>query len=122
MKLLFDSLDAFLAELRDRNVEIVRVSPALELDRGPRTAGVPHLVGRVLVTAAVDDHHWAEWRYWIGRAVARSGPGGFHLPRSLQDARDRALGEISRRIDEAGFRIREGVLTHDAGVMDSFRL
>jgi hypothetical protein len=49
MKLLFDSLDAFLAEVRDRKVEIVRISPALAIDTGRRTAGIPNLVSRVLV-------------------------------------------------------------------------
>jgi hypothetical protein len=122
VKLLFDSLDALLAELRDRKAEIVRVSPALELDRGPRTAGVPQLVSRVLVTAALDDHHWVEWRYWVGRGIAEITPSGFQLPAVLQTKRNHALAEVSRRLDEAGFQIREGILTHDQGVMDSFRL
>jgi hypothetical protein len=37
MKLLFDSLDAFLVEIRDQKVEIVRISPALAIDTGRRT-------------------------------------------------------------------------------------
>jgi hypothetical protein len=62
MKLLFDSPDAFLVEMRDRKVEIVRISPALAIGQDRRPAAVPHLVSRVLVTAALDDHHhWAEW-------------------------------------------------------------
>ena len=122
VKLLFDSLDALLAELRERKVEIVRVSPALEVDTGPRTAGVPQLVGRILVTAALDDHHWAEWRYWVGRAVAKVTARGFQLPPGLQEQHDRALAEVARRVDEAGFLIREGILTHDRGVLDTFRL
>jgi hypothetical protein len=122
VKLLFDSLDALLGELRDRKAEIVRVSPALELDRGPRTAGVPQLVGRVPVTAALDDHHWVEWRYWVGRGVADVTPSGFQLPAVLQAKCDRALAEVARRVDEAGFQIRQGILTHDQGVLDTFRL
>ena len=73
MKLLFDSLDALLAELRDRKVTIVRVSPALELETGERTGGVRQLVGRVLVTAALEDDSWAEWRYRVGQAVVEVG-------------------------------------------------
>ena len=122
MKLLFDSLDAFLVEMRDRKVEIVRISPALAIDTGRRPAAIPHLVSRVLVTAAVDDHHWAEWRHWVGRALAQVGARGIHLPSWLQEKQDRALAEVSRRVDEAGLLIREGILTHDTGVMDSFRL
>jgi hypothetical protein len=122
MKLLFDSLDAFLVEIRDRNVEIVRISPALAIDTGRRTAGIPHLVSRVLVTAALNEHHWAEWRHWVGRAVAEVGDRGLHLPAWLREKQDRALAEVSKRVDDAGLRVREGILTHDAGVMDSFRL
>jgi hypothetical protein len=122
VKLLFDSLDALLVELRDRKVDVVRVSPALQVEAGPRTAGIPHLVGRVLVTAALDGHTWAEWRYWVGQALAESDRPELHVPGSLRETRDRALAEVARRVDEAGLLIREGVLTHDAGVMDSFRL
>ena len=121
MKLIFDSLDALLAELQDRKVEIVRVSPALEIETGPRTSGVPHLVSRVLVTAALDDGNWAEWRHWVGQAVVEVARPEVQMPSWLRDTQDRALAEVSRRVDEAGFFIREGILTHDRGVMDTFR-
>ncbi len=122
MKLLFDSLDALLAELRCRSVRVVRVSPALEVDASLRTAGEPRIVSRVLVTAALDDHHWTEWRYWVDEAAPETGLRGLHLPAWLQEKQDRALAEVARRVDEAGFLIREGILTHDRGVMDTFRL
>ena len=72
MKLLFGSLDALLVDLRDRKVEIVRVSPALEIETSRRTAGIPQLVSRVLVTAALGDHTWAEWRYWVDQALVET--------------------------------------------------
>jgi hypothetical protein len=122
VKLLFDSVEALLVELRDRKVEIVRVSLALHIEAGPRTAGIPHLVGRVLVTAALDDHTWAEWRHWVGQAVAETDRPELHVPAWLREAQDRALAEVARRVDAAGFLIREGILTHDMGVMDTFRL
>ena len=122
MKLLFDSLDALLVELRDRHVELVRVSPALAIETGPRTAGIPHLVGRVLVTAVLDAGCWAEWRYWVGQAPLEAGKPQPEVPAWLRERRDQALAEVSRRVDEAGFRLREGILTHDGGVMDAFRL
>lgn len=122
MKLLFDSLDAFLGEARDRKVEIVRISPALAIDPCGRSTGIPHLVSRVVVTAALSDHHWAEWRYRVGRAMAEIGDRGLHLPAWLREKQDRALAEVSRRVDDAGLPIREGILTHDLGMMDSFRL
>ena len=123
MKLLFDSLDALLAELRDRKIGIVRVSPAVEIETGPRTSGVPQLVSRVLVTAALDDHSWAEWRHCVGQAVVElAARPQVEMPAWLREKQDRVLGEVSRRVDEAGFFIREGILTHDRGVMDTFRL
>jgi hypothetical protein len=122
VKLLYDSLDALLGELRDPKIDIVRVSPALEIETSPRTWGLPHLVSRVLVTAALDERCWAEWRFCVGQAVVDPGHSEFEPPVWLRDKRDAALGAISRRVDEAGFRIREGILTHDRGVMDTFRL
>jgi hypothetical protein len=70
MKLIFDSLEALLAELRDRKVEVVRVSPMLYAETGARTAGIPHLTSRVVVTAAIDERLWAEWRYNGGVTLA----------------------------------------------------
>jgi hypothetical protein len=122
VKLLFESLDALLAELRERKVELVRVSPALAIETGPRTDGLPHLVGRVLVTAALDHDNWTEWRHWVGQAPVETGRPDTQVPAWLREKQDHALAEVARRVDEAGFLIREGILTHDQGVMDTFRL
>jgi hypothetical protein len=122
VKLLFDSLDALLVELRDRKVEAVRVSPAVAIESGVQTSGVPHLASRVLVTAALGESSWAEWRYRVGEAVVEVGRSEFQLPVWLREKQDRALAEVAKRVDEAGFQIREGIITHDQGVMDSFRL
>jgi len=78
MKLIFDSLDALHAELKDRKVEIVRVSRAVQAEGGRPAAGIPHLTCRVIVTAALDDHVWAEWRRWAGRAIAEVSECGLH--------------------------------------------
>jgi hypothetical protein len=122
VKLLFDSLEALLVELRDRKVEAVRVSRAVAIESGVQTSGVPQLVSRVLVTAALDDRSWAEWRYRVGQAVVEFGRSEFQLPLWLREEQDRALAEVAKRVDEAGFLIREGIITHDQGVMDTFRL
>jgi hypothetical protein len=122
VKLLFDSLDTLLVELRDRKAEVVRVSPALQIEASPRTAGVPHLVARVLVTAALADGSWVEWRYWVAHALSEVDRPEIHVSTWLREQQDRALAEVARRVDEAGFLIREGILTHDQGVMDTFRL
>jgi hypothetical protein len=122
MKLLFDSLDAILTELRDRKVTVVRISPAIERETGARTGGIPHLTSRVLVTAAIDDHLWAEWRHWVGRAAAEVSERGLHLPGSLRRKGDEAIALIAQHVDRAGFEIREGILAHDTAAMDTFRL
>ena len=122
MKLIFDSLDALLAELRDRKVEVVRVSPAVTSEPLRATAGLPRLTSRVIVTAAIDDHFWAEWRHWVGRALAEVTERGLHLPDGLRKKGDAALAEISKRVDDAGFQIREGLIAHDTVAIDSFRL
>jgi hypothetical protein len=121
MKLLFGSLDALLAELRERKIGVVRVSPATHAETGPRTAGIPHLTSRVIVTAGIDDHLWAEWRHWIGRAAAEVGERGLQLPEWLKKKTDAVLADVSRCAADAGFEIREGLLTHDTATMDTFR-
>ena len=122
VKLLFDPLDALLVELRDRKIDIVRVSAAVAIENVTRTSRQPKLVSRVLATAGVGEGLWAEWRYWVGRGIAEAAAEGFRLPAALQTRRDHALAEVARRVDEAGLLVREGILTHDQGVMDSFRL
>src|SRR5262245_48814578 len=122
MKLLFDSLDALLSELRDRKVTVVRISPAIDRETGARTGGIPHLTSRVIVTAALDDRLWTEWRHWVGRAVAEASERGLHLPATLQRKGNEAIAAISKRVDAAGFEIREGILAHDTAAMDTFRL
>lgn len=122
VKLLFDSLDALLVELRDRQARIVRVSPAVAIETGVQASGAPRLVSRVLATAALDDRSWVEWRYRVGQAALELGRSEFQLPLWLREQQDRALAEVARRVDEAGFQIREGILTHDQGVLDTFRL
>src|SRR5206468_1151868 len=120
MIFVFYRLD-FLRERQNHQVERVRVSPALEIETGPRTSGVPHLVSRILVTAALDDDNWAEWRHWVGQAVVETARSEIQMPPWLRDTQDHALAEVSRRVDEAGFFIREGIPPHERGVMGTFR-
>jgi hypothetical protein len=121
MKLLFDSLDALLAELRERQVGVVRVARATHAETGSRTVGIAHLTSRAIVTAGIDDHLWAEWRHFIGRAAAEVGERGLQLPDWLKKKTDAVLADVSQCVDDAGFEIREGLLTHDTATMDTFR-
>jgi hypothetical protein len=122
MKLIFDSLDAMLGELRERKVEVVRISPVIHAETGARTGGIPHLTSRVIVTAAIDERFWAEWRYWVGRSVAEVNERGLHLPDWLKKKGDVAAAEISNRVDDASFQVREGFIAHDTCAVDNFRL
>lgn len=121
MKVLHDSLDALLAELRARQVEAVRVSRTVHSETGQRTGAIPYLTCRVIVTAALDEHLWTEWRLWVGRSIAEVGERGLLLPESLRKRSATALTEVRCQLEDAGFRVLDGVLTHDAATMDSFR-
>ena len=116
MKILFDSPDALLTELRDRTVTVVRISPAIERETGARTGGILHLTSRVIVSAAIDTHLWVEWRYWVGRAVAEISERGLHLPGTLRRKGDEAIAAIAKHVDDAGFQILEGILAHDTAI------
>ncbi len=122
MKLVFDSLEGLLTELRDRKVLVVRVCSAVHSDAGARTGGIPYLTRRIVVTATLDAELWAEWRYYVGRGVAEVGERGLHLSEALTRRGDEMLGTITKRIDDAGFSIREGMLAHDTVAIDNFRL
>ncbi|HUF91910.1 MAG TPA: hypothetical protein VMR23_05995, partial [Candidatus Limnocylindria bacterium] len=105
MKIMFDSLEGLLTELRDRKIEVVRLCSAIHCDAGVRTAGIPHLTRRIVVTAAIDTDLWAEWRYFVGRGVAEVGERGLHPSEALTKRGDEMLATISQRIDDAGFEI-----------------
>jgi hypothetical protein len=122
VKLIFDSLDALVQELRDQKVDVVRVSPAVQAELDARGVGVPRLTCRIVVTAALADQGWAEWRYWVGRAPAEVGERGLQLPDWLARKRDEALRAVSQRLDDEGLAIREGLLAHDTALVDCFRL
>jgi hypothetical protein len=48
-------------------------------------------VSRVLVTAALNEYHWAEWRRWVGRAIAEVGDRGLHLPAWLREKQEQSV-------------------------------
>jgi hypothetical protein len=122
MKILFDSLDPMLDELRERKVEAVRVARAVHVETGRPTGGIPHLTVRVVVTAAVDEHLWVEWRFWVGRAIAEVGAAGLQLPARLKERGESALADVRERVTQEGFRVRDGLLAHDMAAIDGFRL
>jgi hypothetical protein len=48
-------------------------------------------VSRVLVTAALNEYYWAEWRHWVGRAIAEVGDRGLHLPAWLREKQEQSV-------------------------------
>jgi hypothetical protein len=122
MKLLFGSLDAMLEELRAHKPSVVRVGRAIQREHGPRTGGVPQFTARVIVTAGIHDHVWAEARFLVGTGRAQLGARGLTLPPDLGRRTDDLLAEARRRIEEAGFTVTDGLLAHDTASMDNFAL
>ena len=122
MKLMFDSLDGLITELRAQKVSAVRVSRAIQREHGPATTGVPFLTSRIIVTAGLGDHLWAESRFWVGRTIAEVGPRGLRLPDALARRSNEVLGDVTRRLADGGFEVRQGLFAHDTAAMDNFQL
>jgi len=121
-KLTFPSLEATITTFRESQVRIVWICPETKLEDEAWTSGIPYLTSRVVVTAVIDRNLWAEWRYWVGRAMAEGTARGLRVPDWLQQKNDQKLAEVTKRIDEAGFEVREGMLCHALSAMDTFRL
>lgn len=122
MKLLLGSLAALLEELRAHKPSVVRVARAIQREHGPRTGGVPQFTARVIVTAGIHDHVWAEARFLVGSARAQLGVRGLTLPPELHRRTEDVLAEARRRIEDAGFSVADGLLAHDTASMDNFAL
>ena len=121
-KLTFPSLDATITTFRESRVRIVWICSEVKLEDDAWTSGIPYLASRVVVTAVIDRRLWAEWRHWVGRAMAEGGARGLRAPEWLQQKSDQELAEVSKRIDDAGFEIREGMICHARMGIDTFRL
>jgi len=122
MKLIHTSLDAMLAELKEWSVEVVRVSRTVHAEPERVSGGVPRFTSRIIVTAGLSKHLWAEWRFWVGKAPAGAGARGFVLPGTLRERGEQVETEVRGRIEARGFRIGDGLLAHDTASMDNFRL
>lgn len=121
MKIVFESLDTMLAELHEQRIDEVRVAPATQVEGGERGGGIPRFIFRVIVTAALGEQCWAEWRLWVGRAIGEVGERGLRVPDALSARGTAALAEVRQRLEVAGFRTHGGILTHDTAVMEAFR-
>ena len=122
VKLIFGSLDAFLADLAHHKPTGVRVCRAVQREVGIRTTGVPHFTVRIIVTAGLEEALWAEARFWVGRAPAELGLKGLRLSSSLERRATDVEAEIRRRIEAAGHAVLDGLLAHDTASMDNFVL
>ncbi len=122
-KLIMLSLDTLLTEFREEKVAIVWVAPVTTPEWYRQDPGLPRLTSRVLVTAtALENGRLIEWRYWVGRALAEVTGDGLRPPPWLRRKTDEALSTITKRIGDASFEIREGLLASDAVTVDTFRL
>ncbi len=117
MKLVYGTLGAMLAELRERKVEVARVSRVIQRE-ARRTAGIPSYASRILVTARLEDGIWAECRLWVGRGMGELGEGGIRLPEALRERGEKLLKEVKGRIEAEGFTVLEGMLAKDGAALD----
>ncbi len=117
MKLIYGTLGAMLAELRERKVEAVRVSRVIQRE-GRRTPGIPYYTSRILVTALVDHEIWAECRLVVGRGLGELAEGAIRLPEALRQRGETLLKEVKGRMEAEGFTILEGMLSHDSAALD----
>jgi hypothetical protein len=117
MKLIYGTLGAMLAELRERKVEAVRLSRVVQREPG-RTTGIPYYASRIVVTAPVDHDLWAECRLLVGRGLGEMVGGGTRLPEVLRQRGEKLLAEVKGRIQAEGLRVVEGMLAHDSAALD----
>jgi hypothetical protein len=95
VKLIFGSLDTLLTELALHKATGVRVCRAVQRESGTTAAGVPRLTSRIIVTAGLEENLWAEARFWVGRAIAESGPRGLRLPTAVEHRGDEERADIT---------------------------
>jgi hypothetical protein len=117
MKLIYGTLGAMLAELRERKVEAVRIARFIQSEAG-RTTGIPWYASRIVVTAPLDGGLWAECRLSAGRGMAELAEGAVRLPEALRQRGEKLLAEVKGRVDAEGFRVLDGMLTHDSAAID----
>ena len=65
------------------------------IDTAAGYAAMRHCQGPV-VTAAIDDRRWAEWRLWVGQALAELACRDVEVPPWLIEKRDQALAPSAR--------------------------
>jgi hypothetical protein len=97
-------------------VETVRVAAFMQSDVVPD--GMPRYTAWVVVTAALDGTLWAEWRLLVGRGHAEVTEHGASAPLRIAALLKQRTVEIRGRVTEAGFEVRDGILSHDAEAMD----
>ncbi len=121
MKLIVDSLDTMIVELRVHEVTTVRVARGIQRERGPRASHGAGLTARIIVTARIDEHLWAEARSWVGSA-SEIAASGARVPDTLERRVATVRAEIVHRLEAAGVETLGGLIAHDTAAMDSFRV
>jgi hypothetical protein len=117
MKIVHGSLTALLHEVKERNVEAVRVAAFLQ-GSDVVSNGIPRYTAWVVVTTQLDWSLWSEWRLLVGRAYAEVTEHGAAVPARLAELQKEKTREIRARVTEAGLGVRGGILTHDAEALD----
>lgn len=94
MKVIYGTLGAMLAELRERKVEAVRIARFIQSEAG-RTTGIPWYASRIVVTAPLGERMWAECRLSAGRGMGELAEGAVRLPEALRQHGEKLLAEVT---------------------------
>jgi hypothetical protein len=121
MKIVHGSLTALLHEVKERNVEAVRVAAYLQ-SSDVVSNGIPRYTAWVVVTTQLDWSLWTEWRLLVGRGYAELTEHGAAVPARLAELLKEKTREIRARVTEAGLGVRDGILANDTEAMDRCRV
>ncbi len=116
MKILHASLRTFLDEVKTSG-NAVRVAALMQSTLTPAMA-VPLYASWIVVTAALDDGAWAEWRTLVGRQRAELVERSYPVPSRLTKLTEERLAEVRGWIETTGLAMGHGILAHDAETID----
>jgi hypothetical protein len=116
MKVVHGSLKGLVEEVKEWEVDAVRVAAFMQSDVVPN--GVPRYTAWVVVTAKLETELWTEWRLLVGRGHAELTEGGAVVPARIAALMKEHATEVRARMAVAGLRVRDGIIAHDSEGMD----
>jgi hypothetical protein len=116
MKIIHASLQALLAEAKERNVGPVRVGAVMQSDTAGN--GIPRCTSWIVVSAPVGWDQWVEWRHCVGRDGTDFRDEADDIPPAVLAGINERLSEVWTRVVGAGLEVRDGVIANETEAMD----